>query len=78
MLRTEEEAIKAICPLMSRENIEWCEASRCMAWRWSQKINPSYKPANTMQGIYPHIPDPTPMYIADETRGFCGLAGRPS
>lgn len=57
-----------------------CIASRCMAWRWRRKPNPDWQPEPfpIMSPSPPRDPrtDP-PMYIADETRGYCGLATRP-
>lgn len=57
-----------------------CVASQCAAWRWGQKPNPDWKqPSFGFQMGMPW-PDPRtepPLYVADETRGYCGLAGRP-
>jgi len=48
-----------------------CIASRCSQWRWAEKRNPGFPiyadPKST----------PIPEYVADDKRGYCGLAGKP-
>jgi hypothetical protein len=56
-----------------------CLGPACMAWRWGQKPNPDWKPQTGMS--MPNYINPmteAPMSIEDRSRGFCGLAGRPS
>lgn len=70
MLLTEPQAKKQTCPHMSIADASeriyrpaLCQASLCMAWRWSGKIqDPSLKGA----GAAPQL-----------EFGFCGLAGVP-
>jgi len=56
-----------------------CIGMACMMWRQDQKPNPDWKPSSGMMSSYPYQDTrfDTPMYIADETSGHCGLAGRP-
>lgn len=56
-----------------------CTGNRCMGWRFEQKPNPDWKPQQVFfsaGGAGDTRSDPQP-YIPDETRGYCGLAGRP-
>ena len=77
MLVTEEEAKKKRCPIMSARRYSEesianttylkpiylkCEASECMAWRWSKKT------AELM--VLTDVPE-------KDRRGYCGLAGNP-
>lgn len=48
-----------------------CIASRCSQWRWMQKPNPNFHPM--MDAVTTKIPK----HLVDETRGYCGLAGKP-
>lgn len=78
MTHTEEDARKLRCPAGGKD--DQCLASACMAWRGAQKPNPDWKPNHSGgMGVYPprDTRNDPPMYIADTTRGYCGLAGRP-
>ncbi len=73
MTYTEEDARKSWCP----SDHGSCIASGCMAWRWAQKPNPDWSPNMSQQWPQKDTRNDPPMYIADTTRGYCGLAGRP-
>jgi len=90
---TEEEARQRWCPFvrttLERETTATnrvigstvklganCEGSLCMAWRWGQKSNPNWHPTNQYTMPYDPRKD-EPMFIPDDERGYCGLAGRP-
>lgn len=54
-----------------------CLGSACMAWRWSQKRNPDWKPDTSgWAGPGRHPADTPPLYVEDREHGYCGLAGR--
>lgn len=54
-----------------------CISSACMFWRWKNKRNPNWKPQRVMAYPQPHPEDAPAAYIASDTEGYCGLAGRP-
>lgn len=81
MTYTEEEAKTKGCPATALPShpLNRCIGSACMAWRRAQVRNPNWKPDHGMMvtGWQQHPDDKEQMYIADDTRGYCGLAGRP-
>lgn len=62
---TEFEAHQKYCPMgvTHIDSYIRCEASLCMAWRWSMKIDLS--PGETIGKVLP------------PAEGYCGLAGKP-
>lgn len=85
-MNTEEEAKKLWCPFAHNESKslwmtatapERCIASACMAWRRAQKPNPEWKQSHSMMWPPPDPRYEPPMFVKDETHGYCGLAGVP-
>lgn len=90
-MHTPEEALKLWCPMVrnglnnrfrdqdgNERLINHCVSKSCMMWRWAQKPNPEWRPGHTaMQFPQRDTRSDPPMYLPDETRGYCGLAGRP-
>lgn len=61
------EARQTLCPIVTNKfqdmnEMQSCVAANCMAWRW---VDPA------MTNEPPHVTRP----MADQRRGFCGLAG---
>lgn len=72
MIRTEEEAAKVIChvTLAAGRIILNCQGKKCMAWRWSVRLDGETvyedKRIEGQPGMFEHAP-----------MGYCGLAGEP-
>lgn len=94
MTKTEKEARHQFCPMAlanSRDTIDNCRASDCMAWRWGmgqkQIAPPSECAACSGKGTMPNdVGEPGVCPECDgegklghfEKIGYCGLAGRPN
>lgn len=84
---TEEEAKRKLCPMVRKiltfgsaggspgtQEMMFCIASACMAWRWRVMPAIAKERAEKNRGNVPAL------WSEDEmvARGYCGLAGNPS
>lgn len=72
MIVEEDKANKKMCPYeQGSEQAFNCQGSKCMAWRWAydKVLKTTDDPDAPALEWFESVPS--------ETRGYCGLAGRP-
>lgn len=73
---TEDEAKTKWCHLtMPTDEYDRCEGSKCMAWRWTQRVT-NQDEIDHQQFMVGFGLRPRAIY-ADTEHGYCGLAGKP-
>ena len=68
---TEKEAKEMWCPRAGQSSADsvGCIASKCMWWRWADKLTESITPVRVHQGGR--------LVDLEHRRGYCGMAGTP-